>query len=118
YPKRSDPDGPYQPPVPGVSDTANWVPVLRDSIVLTAAEANANPASWIGFQIHNGSRFVNLNQGGRGTWYRNIRIRELDSLGVPTHVVSVKPENGKKTRYDMRISAGALTGSMELDHVV
>jgi hypothetical protein len=117
YPK-TNPDGAYTPPIPGVSDTAKWVPVLRDSIVLTAAEAVANPASWIGFQIHNGSRFVNLTQGGRGTWYRNIRIRELDSLGSPTHIVSISPDRNKSVRYDMRVVSGMLAGSMELDHVV
>jgi len=117
YPK-TNADGPYSAPIPGVSDTARWVPVLRDSIVLTATEAAANPASWIGFQIHNGNRFVNLTQGGRGTWYRNIKIRLLDSLGVPTHITSISPDRANKVRFDMNIVSGVLSGSMELDHVV
>ncbi len=117
YPK-TNADADYATATAGYVDSANWVPVLRDSIVLTAAQATANPASWIGFQVHNGSRFVNLNQNGRGTWYRNIRIRELDSLGVPTHIVSISPQRSNKVRYDMRVASGALTGSMDLDHVV
>jgi hypothetical protein len=88
-------------------------------MVLTSAQATANPASWIGLQVHNGSRFVNLSQNGRGSWYRNIRIRLLDSAtGLPTHIVALSPDRNKKVRYDMRIASGALTGSMDLDHVV
>ncbi len=119
YPTQN-PDGPYMAPIPGVSDTAKWVPVLRDSLVLTANEAMQNPASWIGFQIHNGNRFVNLNQGGRGTWYRNIRIRELDSLGVPLYIpTALNPPGDRKVQYDMNIGAnGILEGSMDLDHVI
>ena len=117
YPK-TNADGPYVAPIPGVSDTAKWVPVLRDSIVLTASEALANPASWIGIQIHNGNRFVNLNQGGRGTWYRNIKIRLLDSLGMPTQITAISPDRNKPARYDMSVRSGILTGSMPLDHVI
>lgn len=117
YPK-TNPDGPYSPPVPGVSDTARWVPVLRDSIVLTAQEALQNPASWIGFQIHNGGRYVQASSGGRGTWYRNIRIRLLDSLGAPIHIVSVNPNRNKPAQYDLQVAGRVLSGKMELDHVV
>lgn len=118
YPK-TNPDGPYSPPIPGVSDTARWVPVLRDSIVLTANEALQNPASWIGLQVHNGSRFVHLGQQGRGTWFRNIRIRELDSLGNPLYIPSaIKPAGDRKVTYDMRVAGGVIEGNMDLDHSV
>lgn len=118
YPKTNT-DGPYSAPVPGVSDTAQWIPVLRDSVTHTPQQIAQNPASWIGLQIHSGGRWVYENNGGLGTWYRNIKIRYLDSDGVPVAFsTSVNPEVARTVRYDFAVQGGRLVGSLDLDHVI
>jgi hypothetical protein len=97
-------------------DSMQWVMFFTDSLVLSSTQAaswgNAGP---IGIQVHGGGRFP----AARGTWYRNIRVRELDSLGNPTGVpVSIGTVPNKKADYALRAVAGSLTGQMDLDHQV
>jgi hypothetical protein len=116
YPK--DTTGAYVPMTPA-NDTAQWIPVVRDSFALSASQvATYSKPSFIGFQIHNGGRFRNVSQGGKGMWYRNIRIRELDSLGMPKYLSTAVFPAGHKVRYDLRVTAGSLVGDMTLDHIV
>ena len=101
-----------------VNDTAKWVHVVADSMRLTNSQVTTyqrvNPFA---FQIHSGTRYVLATNGGRGSWYADIKVRELDSLGVPTYIAtSIAGE--KSIDYGMRVVNGMLVGSMELDHVV
>jgi hypothetical protein len=73
-------------------DAMQWVSISFDSLVLTDAQAANAPANPIAFQVHGGTgAFPNA----RGTWYRNIKVRELDSLGRPLHVVTSLAPRGK-----------------------
>jgi hypothetical protein len=102
--------------VQNVSDTAQWIPVVKDSFAMSASDVGTHQKkSFIGFQIHNGSRYRTVAQGGKGTWYRNIRIRELDAQGIPVAILSA---TNRRVRYDVRVSSGMLTGSIDLDHVI
>lgn len=89
----------------------NWVPVYADSQTVPA------PANPIGLQIHGGADYWNLN--GRGTWYRNIRIRELDSLGNPVAPTSLRSSpGGGASAARVRVVAGALEGTFDAAHEV
>jgi len=101
-----------------VGDTAKWITVVQDSMVLTASQVNTyqkiNPFA---FQVHGGNRYVYASSGGKGSWYRDIKVRELDSLGRPTFIASAL-RGTNKVNYDMKVVAGYLVGSMNLDHIV
>ncbi len=101
-----------------VGDTAKWVTVVQDSMVLTATQVNTyQKISPFAFQVHGGSRYVYASNGGKGSWYRDIKVRELDSLGRPTYITTSVRGN-QKTHYDMKVVSGFLVGSMKLDHIV
>ena len=108
--------------VAGVTDTARWIPVVQDSCALNPADAaRYSKRSWIGFQVHGGTgRTRLLSQGGKGSWYRNIKIRELDSLGNPLAFtsVAVSPKLYSPAQFKLRVVSGNLMGSMALDHFV
>jgi hypothetical protein len=105
--------------VPGVTDTAQWIPVLRDSLVLLGSDPAGSPKSWLGFQVHkSASRYKYASKGGLGSWYRNIKIRELDEKGMPLYVTALSPERNRKVTYDMQVISNALVGSMKWDHVI
>jgi hypothetical protein len=55
----------------------HWVPLNQDTTLRQIIPPNP-----IGFEVHGSGRFG----GPRGTWYRNIRWRPLDSLGTPLPV--------------------------------
>ena len=102
-------------------DTAKWITVVQDSMVLTSTQvAQYQKKAPFAFQVHTGNRYIYANAGGLGSWYRDIKVRELDSLGVPVAFtsVSVNPSLNKTVTYDLRVVSGALIGSMELDHLV
>lgn len=94
-----------------------WIPIWGDSMAYTGAQVDSfgvpNP---VAFQVHGGGRFG----AARGTWYRNIRIRELDSLGVPLPVVtSIKSGSARQARYtDLKLTSGLIGGSMDLAHEI
>jgi len=103
-----------------LNDTAKWVTVVQDSMVLTASQVNTyqkvNPFA---FQIHGGARYIYESNGGKGSWYADIKVRELDSLGRPATLVNTALNpSSKKVKYDLRVVSGTLQGSMELDHLV
>jgi len=103
-----------------LNDTAKWVTVVQDSMVLTAAQvATYQKVNPFAFQIHGGNRYIYPSAGGKGSWYADIKVRELDSLGRPLSfvVVATNPAS-KKVTYDLKIASGALVGSMDLDHMV
>jgi len=105
--------------VPGVTDTAQWIPVIQDSLVLNATQAAAAPKSWIGFQVHTGNRYIYQSSGGLGSWYRNIKIRELDENGKPLFVpTSVSKNKAQPVQYDIRLASGVLVGSINIKHTV
>ena len=56
------------------SGASTWVPLLQDTTL-----AIIDTAGYIGLQVHGGGRFG----GAPGTWYRNIKLRELTDLGEP-----------------------------------
>jgi hypothetical protein len=98
--------------------TIAWIPMWSDSIAYTSAQAALygvpNP---IAFQVHGGGRFG----AARGTWYRNIRIRELDSLGNPLpFVTAIQPSsNSPQIHYEnVRMTPNALIGSIDLPHTI
>jgi hypothetical protein len=97
-------------------DSMNWVMFFADSMVFNATQF----ASWgkpnpFALQVHGGGRFP----AARGTWYRNIRVRELDSLGNPTYVpVSIGRVPAKKVEYGIRVVSGALVGTINQDHQI
>ncbi len=93
------------PPVPPPN---NWVPTHDSAFNIVT------PANPIGLQIHGGSDY--WNRSGRGTWYRNIRIRPLDVEGNPL-VVSLKPGIlPPGTRFSVR--GGELVGNLAEPHRV
>jgi hypothetical protein len=103
-----------------LNDTAKWITVVQDSMVLSNSDVQQkqriNPFA---FQVHTGNRYVYESQGGKGSWYADIKVRELDSLGNPLAFTTVAKDPGSKmVRYDMRVVSGALVGSMDLDHLV
>ncbi len=55
-------------------DALPWVPIEFDTTLQQVVNAG-----YIGLQVHGGGRFG----GAKGTWYRNIYIRELDGNGKP-----------------------------------
>lgn len=86
-------------------DSMKWIAVASDSLVLTDAQAAQVPAGPIGLQIHIGAgAFPNA----KGTWYRNLKVRELDSLGRPVHLgtTGVTPETVTQTKTDMKDPGG------------
>lgn len=101
-----------------VNDTAKWVTVIQDSMRLTANQvATYQRVNPFAFQIHSGSRYILPANGGRGSWYADIKVRELDSLGIPTFIeTSIK--GNKAVDFGIRVADGMLTGSMALDHIV
>ena len=101
-----------------VGDTAKWVTVVQDSMVLTSGQVGTyQKVSPFAFQIHGGSRYVYAANGGKGSWYRDIKVRELDSVGKPTYIAtSINAD--RKVSYDLKVSNGFLVGSMDLDHIV
>jgi hypothetical protein len=101
-----------------VDDTAKWIPVVQDSMRLTPAQvATYQRVNPFAFQVHSGSRYILPGNGGRGSWYADIKVRELDSLGVPTFIATSVKGN-KPVDFGLRIVDGKLTGSMDLDHIV
>ncbi|MCD6024148.1 MAG: hypothetical protein K0Q91_1064 [Fibrobacteria bacterium] len=101
-----------------VNDTAKWVTVIQDSMRLSASQvATYQRVNPFAFQIHNGTRYVLATAGGRGSWYGDIKVRELDSLGVPTYIATSVRGN-RKMDHGFRIVNGMLNGSLDLDHVV
>jgi hypothetical protein len=102
-------------------DSMLWVPLFIDSLVLTATQAAAAPANPIGLQMHSGSANVSAN------WYRNIRIRELDSLGnvlpgqIPTAILGDNQGNGSdnwiaRISYNLNVGSQGVSGNMALAH--
>lgn len=97
-------------------DEIKWIPLWADSMAYTGAQVDsfgvANP---VAFQVHGGGRFG----AARGTWYRNIRIRELDSLGEYTGPISaIHSAAPAPVRYDVRTVANVLTGTMDRDYTI
>jgi hypothetical protein len=101
-----------------VSDTAKWVTVIQDSMRLTATQvATYQRVNPFAFQIHSGTRYVLSTAGGRGSWYADIKVRELDSLGIPTYIAT-SIQGNRKMDLGFRVSNGMLKGSIDLDHIV
>jgi hypothetical protein len=101
-----------------VDDTTKWIPVIQDSMYLQAIQlANYAKAAPFAFQIHSGTRYILATAGGRGSWYADIKVRELDSDGIPTWIAtSIKGD--KPFDFGLRVVDGMLVGSIDLDHVV
>ncbi len=96
-------------------DEIKWIPLWADSMAYTGAQVDsfgvANP---IAFQVHGGGRFG----AARGTWYRNIRIRELDSLGNYEGPTSIRPGATLRTRYNIQAVSNMLTGTIDQDYMI
>jgi hypothetical protein len=103
-------------------DSMLWVPLFIDSVVLTNTQATASPANPIGLQMHSGTQYTSPN------WYRNIRIRELDSLGkvlpgqIPTAIAN-HPRGGEgngigRISYNLDVGREGISGIMPLAHEI
>jgi len=97
-------------------NTIKWIPLWADSMVYTGAAVDSfgvpNP---IAFQVHGGGRFG----ATRGTWYRNIRIRELDSLGNYTGPTSIAPGEARvEARYDVKAVGSVLSGMIDRNYTL
>ncbi len=84
-----------------------WVPVLQDTTL-----PGPVGQGYIGLQVHGGGRFG----GAKGTWYRNIRWKPLDDLGVvipqkPKDIVAVNPID--RVKYSVYADEGALIGKID-----
>lgn len=86
-----------------------WVPVWFDSSV-----SQVTPPNYIGLQVHGYSRW---STNPAGTWYRNIKIRELDDKGQPVGVTAVAPRAGSAAQ-GLRATEDALIGSVDADHEI
>ena len=89
-----------------------WISMAFDSLALTNGQVAGAPMNPVGFEVHGGGRFPNQ----AGTWYRNIKIRELDSLGKPLRPVTtgLTPTGAGPSR--LRYTAEGLAGELDLDH--
>src|SRR5690606_18529135 len=94
---------------PPAAPPDNWVPTHDSAMNIPAA---ANP---IGLQIHGGGDY--WNRAGRGTWYRNIRIRPLDEQGTPIPV-SLREAATRAPDHRLRLAGDALAGRFEGAHAV
>lgn len=93
-----------------VAGPDNWVPVYDDSVAVVT------PANPLGLQAHGG---VYWSQAGRGTWYRNIRVRPLDAAGTP--IIAKGPAALRATPafsggIRLRRAPGGLRGDFPLPH--
>jgi hypothetical protein len=86
-----------------------WVPTYDSS------QAVVTPANPIGLQIHGGSGY--WSQAGKGTWYRNIKIRPLDEQGVPLPPTGLRGSAAPR-RADLRVVSGALEGILDARHEI
>lgn len=99
-----------------------WVPIIQDTTLNQIA-----PEGRIGLQVHGGGRFA----GPKGTWYRNLKYRELTNTGKPitpaaksgaeafdTEGAEVLPQGLEAAAVPTRFSANAsgLVGSMDQDY--
>jgi hypothetical protein len=94
---------------PPVAPPDNWVPTHDSAMNILA------PANPIGLQIHGGADY--WNRAGRGTWYRNIRIRPLDVHGEPIPV-SLHGEALRSPAGGLKLSGDALTGRFDGAHTI
>jgi hypothetical protein len=102
-------------------DSMLWVPLFIDSVVLTNTQVAAVPANPIGLQMHSGTQYTGAN------WYRNIRVRELDSLGnaLPGQIpsaISSGPKSGEQSiariSYNLSVSRQGISGVIALAHQI
>jgi|GEM_PF-903347 len=101
-----------------VNDTAKWITVVQDSMRLSASQvATYQRVNPFAFQVHSGTRYILSTAGGRGSWYRDIKVRELDSLGIPTYIAT-SIQGNRKMDLGFRVVNGMLKGSNDLDHIV
>jgi hypothetical protein len=94
--------------------TINWIALFKDSLVLTGGQASAWPTNPVGLQVHGGGRFG----APRGTWYRNMKMRELDSLGRPTYIPTPIVSKNGEANYELKTTMDGLVGRMPLDHQI
>jgi hypothetical protein len=95
---------------PPVAPPNNWVPTHDSAMNILA------PANPIGLQIHGGSDY--WNRAGRGTWYRNIRLRPLDVAGNPIIPASIDSRGRPLNESGLRLVGGVLTGHIEGRHEI
>lgn len=99
------------------TDLMQWIPIYSDSVVLTDAQAAIYGPNPFAFQVHGGQGAFS---GGR--WYRNIRVRDLDSLGnvLPGQVPTRIPEASSKGMLRTALTADAhgIRGYLEADYKV
>jgi hypothetical protein len=107
-------------------DSMLWVPLFIDSVVLTNTQVAAAQPNPIGLQMHSGATYVSPN------WYRNIRVRELDSLGIvlpgqaPTALRGNNGNTGENTgdnsigrlSYNLNVGREGISGTMVLTHEI
>lgn len=86
-----------------------WVPILVDNTLAQVVEPN-----FIGIQVHGGNRF----KGPNGTWYKNIKLKELKANGDPAVSVASGKAPAAKFAYDLRAVGAALTGSIDKDYTI
>ena len=94
---------------PPVAPPDNWVPTHDSAMNIVAV---ANP---IGLQIHGGNDY--WNRAGRGTWYRNIKIRALDASGNPVPV-SLLRHRSHGAGAGLSGQGGVLQGHMTQAHEI
>ena len=104
-------------------DSMLWVPLFIDSLVLNATQAAAAPANPIGLQMHSGTSNTSPN------WYRNIRVRELDSTGkvlpgqIPTSIQGNAQGNAGENpvgriSYNLNVGRQGISGNIALAHEI
>ena len=99
-----------------------WVPIIQDTTLNVIA-----PDGRIGLQVHGGGRFA----GPKGTWYRNLKYRELTNTGKSiTPVAKTSAESGELEDTEVQpmgleaaeaparfmANANSLSGTMDQDY--
>ena len=90
------------------TSTDPWVPMLLDS----SNTGLLNPG-YLAFQVHGGGRFRNP----KGSWYRNIRWRELTTSGVPLVPVAIYNQKNP-TLQPFSFSGQTLNGYLAENHEI
>lgn len=87
-----------------------WVPIIADTTLNTVW-----PPNFIGIQVHGGNRYY----GEKGSWFKNIKLRELKANGEPLNPVAVKPE-AKDVKFSHQVIANGdfLTGGVDKDYTI
>jgi hypothetical protein len=69
------------------------------------------PPGYIGLQVHDGNRF----KGPKGSWYKNLKWKDLTDVGDPVAPSAISPAVQPKFAYKVETTSNALVGSIDKD---